>query len=115
MHPSINNLATSCGLNALNCLLYDVQITFSTKESAQTLRRQPDAFVGSAVFSPGLHFVYPRAHVAVDPVVFDDAVNEAAALLKEADGLVVASPVYYGSANGTVTAFLDTVMDMVSP
>ena len=39
--------------------------------------------------------------------VFDDAVNEASAVLKEADGLVVASPVYYASANGTLVSFLD--------
>ena len=39
--------------------------------------------------------------------VFDDAVNEAAAKLKDADGLVIASPVYYASANGTLISFLD--------
>ena len=39
--------------------------------------------------------------------VFDDDVNVAAAKLKEADGLVVASPVYYASANGTLVSFLD--------
>ena len=39
--------------------------------------------------------------------VFDDVVNEAAAKLKDADGLVVASPVYYASANGTLISFLD--------
>lgn len=39
--------------------------------------------------------------------VFDDAVNEAAAKFEEADGLVVASPVYYASANATLIAFLD--------
>lgn len=39
--------------------------------------------------------------------VFDDVVNEAAAKFAEADGLVVASPVYYASANGTVASFLD--------
>ena len=39
--------------------------------------------------------------------VFDDAVNEAAPLFEEADGLVVASPVYYASANATLIAFLD--------
>ena len=38
---------------------------------------------------------------------FDDGVNEAAEILKESDGLVVASPVYYGSANGTIVSFLD--------
>lgn len=39
--------------------------------------------------------------------VFDDIVNETAAKLKEADGMVVASPVYYASANGTVVSFMD--------
>ena len=39
--------------------------------------------------------------------VFDDLVNETAAKLREADGLVVGSPVYYGSPNGTILAFLD--------
>lgn len=39
--------------------------------------------------------------------VFDDAVNEAASKFQEADGLVVGSPVYYASANATLTAFLD--------
>jgi len=38
---------------------------------------------------------------------FDDAVNEAAPLFEAADGLVVASPVYYASANATLVAFLD--------
>lgn len=39
--------------------------------------------------------------------VFDDAVNETAKSFREADGLVVASPVYYASANATLIAFLD--------
>ena len=39
--------------------------------------------------------------------VFDDMVNQAAPLFEEADGLVVASPVYYASANATLVAFLD--------
>ena len=38
--------------------------------------------------------------------VFDDAVNEAAALFAESDGLVVGSPVYFASANATLVAFL---------
>ena len=38
---------------------------------------------------------------------FDDAVNEAAPLFEEADGLVVGTPVYYASANATLVAFLD--------
>ena len=39
--------------------------------------------------------------------VYDDEVNKAAAILKEADGLIVASPVYFASANATLIALLD--------
>lgn len=39
--------------------------------------------------------------------VFDDIVNEVAEKFKEADGLVLASPVYYASANATLVALLD--------
>ena len=39
--------------------------------------------------------------------VFNDLVNETAPKLLEADGVVVGTPVYYGSPNGTVLAFLD--------
>ena len=39
--------------------------------------------------------------------VFDDVVNELAPKFETADGLVVASPVYYASANATLIACLD--------
>ncbi len=39
--------------------------------------------------------------------VYDDEVNKIAPLFEEADGFVVGSPVYYGSANATLIAFLD--------
>ena len=39
--------------------------------------------------------------------VFDDIVNELAVKFEQADGLVVATPVYYASANATVIACLD--------
>lgn len=39
--------------------------------------------------------------------VFNDVVNELAPKFKEADGLVIASPVYYASANATLIACLD--------
>lgn len=39
--------------------------------------------------------------------VFEDQVNELAGKFQQADGLVVASPVYYASANSTLTACLD--------
>ncbi len=39
--------------------------------------------------------------------VFDDLVNETAPKLEAADGLVVGSPVYYASPNGSLISFLD--------
>ena len=39
--------------------------------------------------------------------VFDDPVNELAEKFEKAEGLVVASPVYYASANGTLISCLD--------
>ena len=39
--------------------------------------------------------------------VFEDEVNRAAPLFEAADGLVLATPVYYASANATLIAFLD--------
>lgn len=39
--------------------------------------------------------------------VFDDSVNETAEKLRHADGLVLGSPVYYASPNGTLLSFLD--------
>lgn len=38
--------------------------------------------------------------------VFEDAVNETAPKFEACDGLVIASPVYYASANATLVAFL---------
>ncbi len=39
--------------------------------------------------------------------VFNDLVNEGIELLKEVDGVIIASPVYYASANGSLISFLD--------
>lgn len=39
--------------------------------------------------------------------VFDDVVNEIAEKFEKADGLVIATPVYYASANGTIVSCLD--------
>ncbi|SFH77840.1 Multimeric flavodoxin WrbA [Pseudobutyrivibrio sp. OR37] len=39
--------------------------------------------------------------------VFDDLVNEVAPKFEEADGIVVGSPVYYASPNGTILSFMD--------
>lgn len=39
--------------------------------------------------------------------VFGDKVNDAAAKLDDADGIVVGSPVHYAAASGQITSFLD--------
>ena len=39
--------------------------------------------------------------------VVDDLVNEVSGKFEETDGLVVGSPVYYGSPNGTILSFMD--------
>ena len=39
--------------------------------------------------------------------VIDDIVNEVAERLKESDGFVIGSPVYFASANGTLVSLLD--------
>lgn len=39
--------------------------------------------------------------------VVNDMVNECAEKFAQCDGMVVASPVYYASANGTLVSFLD--------
>ena len=39
--------------------------------------------------------------------VFEDIVNETSRKLPDADGIVIGSPVYYASPNGTLISFLD--------
>lgn len=39
--------------------------------------------------------------------VFNDLVNEAVEKFEKADALIIGSPVYYGSANGSLISFLD--------
>lgn len=48
-----------------------------------------------------------RRCVELGKCVFDDVVNEMATKFEAADGLVIASPVYYASANATLIACLD--------
>lgn len=46
--------------------------------------------------------------------VFDDVVNELAPKFEEADGMVIASPVYFASANATLIACLDRLFYSVN-
>ena len=46
-------------------------------------------------------------HNGRENCVIDDIVNELATVFEECDGVVIASPVYYASANGTLISLLD--------
>ncbi len=46
--------------------------------------------------------------------VFDDIVNEIAPKFEASDGLVIASPVYFASANATLIALLDRLFNSTS-
>ena len=46
--------------------------------------------------------------------VFDDCVNEAAEKFREADGLVLGTPVYYAMANGTMASFVQRLFHSTS-
>lgn len=50
----------------------------------------------------GCGYCYKNGHC-----VFNDLVDEVNQKLESCDGLVIASPVYYASANGTLISFLD--------
>lgn len=46
--------------------------------------------------------------------VFNDIVNEVAPKFAECDGLIIGSPVYYASANGTLVSFIDRLFYSMS-
>lgn len=48
-----------------------------------------------------------RSCMKTGKCVFDDLVNEVAPKFEAADGLVIGSPVYYASPNGTILSFVD--------
>lgn len=48
-----------------------------------------------------------RACATLGKCVINDKVNEFVALMREADGLIIGSPVHYASASGATVSFLD--------
>ncbi|MEG0366002.1 MAG: flavodoxin family protein [Coprobacillus sp.] len=46
--------------------------------------------------------------------VFNDFVNEIAPKFQECDGIIIGSPVYYASANGTLISFIDRLFYSVT-
>ena len=83
--------------------------------TAYALNQMAEVFAAQGVETEILHIgnqairgcLGCRACATKGQCVFDDAVNQAAPKFREADGIVVGSPVYYASANATLVAFLD--------
>ncbi|MBQ8536511.1 MAG: flavodoxin family protein, partial [Clostridia bacterium] len=82
--------------------------------TAQALKEMQNVFEKEGIEASILHIgqMPIRSCIAcgrcgqLNKCVFEDAVNEAARLFEEADGLVAASPVYYAAANPTLSAFM---------
>ena len=78
------------------------------KEAAETLEKEG---IETEIIQVGHHAV--RGCIACGQCrkngkcVFDDIVNEVSVKFEEADGLIIGSPVYYASPNGTLLSFLD--------
>lgn len=51
---------------------------------------------------------------AIGKCIFDDIVNEIAPKFKECDGIIIGSPVYFASANGTLISFIDRLFYSVT-
>lgn len=71
-----------------------------TKENVEVDEYQ----IGSKVIRGCMACGYCYTH---EECVFKDDVNDLAKRFESADGLIVISPVYYGSANGSVISLLD--------
>lgn len=63
--------------------------------------------IGNKVIRGCIDCNYCRKAGTTGKCVFHDEVNEAIEKLMNADGLIIGSPVYYSSPNGTLISFLD--------
>ena len=87
-------------LNGNSSKLIDEMIQIFDKEGIQVEQYQ----IGSKAIRGCMACGYCHEH---HECVFKDDVNRLAGIFKDSDGLVVVSPVYYGSANGSVISLLD--------
>ena len=63
--------------------------------------------VASELDAAGIDTVFMDVGLRVLKGELDESVKEALAAMKEADGLVIGSPVYYASPSGEIISFLD--------
>ena len=66
-----------------------------------------DILLGGGLFNRVNEVISPFCRGRNIAIVTDDIVNEIADKFKDADGLVLGSPVYYSSPNGTLLSCLD--------
>lgn len=89
----------------------------SPKKSGNTalaLNQMADVFTAEGIEAEIIHVGHLDIRGCIDckvcretkKCVFDDIVNEISEKFREADGLVLGSPVYYASANATLVALL---------
>lgn len=93
----LNGSPHACG--STYTALHEMQKIFESEDICTELIQ-----VGQLDIRGCLACRYCRTH---GKCAIDDIVNEIAEKLRDADGLVVGSPVYYASANSTLTALLD--------
>lgn len=87
-------------INGNSSRLVDEMINIFEQENVEVVNYQ----IGNKAIRGCMSCNYCYTH---NECVFKDDVNELAKIFKEADGLVVLSPVYYGSANGSIVSLLD--------
>ena len=86
----------------------DGNTAIATAEIAKTLKEENIEVIEYQIGTKGIRGCTACNYCRLNGVcVFDDDVRKLAEIFEDADGVVVASPVYYASANGSLIALLD--------
>ena len=86
----------------------DGNTAIATAEIAKTLKEENIEVIEYQIGTKGIRGCTACNSCRLNGVcVFDDDVRKLAEIFEDADGVVVASPVYYASANGSLISLLD--------
>ena len=86
----------------------DGNTAIATAEIAKTLKEENIEVIEYQIGTKGIRGCTACNYCRLNGVcVFDDDVRKLAEIFEDADGVVVASPVYYASANGSLISLLD--------